>query len=127
MLRCLKAWLCSQISDPLSLYNVRTRWLEEIRAHSRAPVLLCGCMADLRTDENTVAHLGRLGRSVVSLDQALAISSQMVKFVPGVTLSARRGIFFRASFSLVRAVWSFARQGFNASPRLKLLCLITTP
>jgi Rho family GTPase 3 len=69
--------ICFKISDPLSLYNVRTRWLEEIRAHSRAPVLLCGCMADLRTDENTVAHLGRLGRSVVSLDQALAISAQV--------------------------------------------------
>ena len=76
-MRCVKAWLCCQISDPLSLYNVRTRWLEEIRAHSLAPVLLCGCMADLRTDENTVAHLGRLGRSVVSLDQALAISAQV--------------------------------------------------
>ena len=56
VLRCVKAWLCSQIRDPLSLYNVRTRWLEEIRAHSRAPVLLCGCMADLRTDENTVRY-----------------------------------------------------------------------
>ena len=56
---------------------MRTRWLTEVRAHSRAPVLLCGCMADLRTEENTISHLARLGRSVVSLDQALAISSQV--------------------------------------------------
>ena len=35
---------------------MRSRWLNEVRAHSGAPVLLCGCMADLRTDENTVRY-----------------------------------------------------------------------
>ena len=44
---------------------------------SKAPVVLCGCMADLRTDQETVSHLSRLGRSVVTLDQALAIAAQV--------------------------------------------------
>ena len=51
--------------------------MPEIRKLSQAPVVLCGCMADLRTDPETVSHLSRLGRSVVSLDQALAISGQV--------------------------------------------------
>ena len=45
--------------------------------HSSAPLLLCGCMADLRTDEGTVAHLARLGRSPVSPEQALSVASQV--------------------------------------------------
>ena len=45
--------------------------------HSLAPLLLCGCMADLRTDEGTVAHLGRLGRSPVTPEQALSVASQI--------------------------------------------------
>lgn len=37
-----------QVSDPLSLYNVKSRWLQEIEKHTSAPLILCGCMADLR-------------------------------------------------------------------------------
>ena len=39
-----------QISDPVSLCNVSSRWIQEISQHSSAPVLLCGCMADLRCE-----------------------------------------------------------------------------
>ena len=45
--------------------------------HSSAPLLLCGCMADLRTDEGTMAHLARLGRSAVTPEQALSVASQI--------------------------------------------------
>ena len=65
------------MSDPLSLYNVKSRWMPEIRKLSSAPLVLCGCMADLRSHQETLSHLSRMGRSVVSLDQALAISSQV--------------------------------------------------
>ena len=50
-----------QVGDPISLYNAKSRWAEEVAKHSSAPLLLCGCMADLRGDEGTVAHLARLG------------------------------------------------------------------
>jgi len=69
--------VCFKISDPLSLYNVKSRWIQEIEKHTVAPVILCGCQADLRTDEDTVSHLGRLGRSPVTPDQAMAIGAQI--------------------------------------------------
>jgi len=69
--------ICFKISEPISLYNVKSHWIVEIQKHSSAPIILCGCMADLRSDEATMAHLSRIGRSVVSLEQALAISSQI--------------------------------------------------
>jgi len=69
--------ICFKVSDPVSLYNVKSRWILEIQKHSSAPIILCGCMGDLRTDSATMAHLSRTGRSVVSPEQALAISSQI--------------------------------------------------
>jgi GTPase SAR1 family protein len=36
--------LCYKISDPISLYNVKNKWIGEIRKHRPdAPVVLCGC------------------------------------------------------------------------------------
>lgn len=69
--------ICFKIADPVSLYNVKSHWIIEIQKHSNAPIILCGCMADLRFDEETLAHLSRIGRSVVTLEQALAISKQI--------------------------------------------------
>lgn len=69
--------ICFKICDPISLYNVKSHWIVEIQKHSSAPIILCGCMADLRGDELTLAHLSRIGRTAVSLEQALAISSQI--------------------------------------------------
>jgi len=69
--------ICFRISDPISLYNVKSHWIQEIRKHSNAPVVLCGCMSDLRSDPSTLAHLAKIGRSVVSVEQALSVSSQI--------------------------------------------------
>jgi len=69
--------ICFKVGDPISLYNAKSRWAEEVAKHSSAPLLLCGCMADLRGDEGTVAHLARLGRSPVTPEQALAVASQV--------------------------------------------------
>ena len=69
--------ICFKITDPISLYNVKSHWVLEIQKHSSAPIILCGCMSDLRQDEATQAHLSRTGRTVVTLEQALAISTQI--------------------------------------------------
>jgi len=69
--------ICFKITDPISLYNVKSHWVLEVQKHSSAPIILCGCMADLRQDEASLAHLSRTGRAVVSLEQALAISTQI--------------------------------------------------
>ena len=82
--------LCYKISDPISLYNVKNKWVGEIRRHHpRAPVVLCGCQEDLREDPLTVAHLSKTGRAPVSHEQALAICCE-VGAVHYVETSARR-------------------------------------
>jgi len=69
--------VCFSISEPISLYNVKSHWFQEIRKHSNAPIVLCGCMADLRQDQPTIQHLAKMGRSPVSVEQALTVSKQM--------------------------------------------------
>ena len=66
--------VCYKISDPSTLYNVKNKWMPEIRKHrSDAPVILCGCQSDLRRDPEIIAGLSKRGRAPVSSEQALAI------------------------------------------------------
>ena len=70
--------LCYKISDPISLYNIKNKWIRELRSHREdLPVVLCGCQADLRNDPVTLAHLGKTGRTPVTTDQALAICCEI--------------------------------------------------
>ena len=70
--------LCYKISDPISLYNIKNKWIRELRAHRvDLPVVLCGCQADLRTDPITLSHLGKTGRTPVTIEQALAICCEI--------------------------------------------------
>ena len=70
--------LCYKISDPISLYNAKNKWIRELRSHREdLPVVLCGCQADLRTDPATLSHLGKTGRTPVTTEQALAICCEI--------------------------------------------------
>ena len=70
--------LCYKISDPISLYNIKNKWIVEIKKHRPdMPVILCGCQADLRKDPVTIAHLSKTGRAPVSREQALAICCEI--------------------------------------------------
>ena len=70
--------LCYKISDPISLYNVKNKWIRELRKHRPdVPVILCGCQSDLRGDPATLNHLSKTGRTPVSSDQALAICCEI--------------------------------------------------
>ena len=70
--------LCYKISDPISLYNIKNKWIRELRSHREdLPVVLCGCQADLRTDPTTLSHLGKTGRTPVTTEQALAICCEI--------------------------------------------------
>ena len=70
--------LCYKISDPISLYNVKNKWIRELRQHRPdVPVILCGCQSDLRSDPATLNHLSKTGRTPVSSDQALAICCEI--------------------------------------------------
>ena len=82
--------LCFKASDPISLYNVKNKWIVEIRKYRPdAPVVLCGCQVDLRSDPSTIAHLSKTGRTPVSPEQALAICCE-IEAVHYVEASARR-------------------------------------
>jgi GTPase SAR1 family protein len=60
--------LCYKISDPISLYNVKNKWIRELRRHrTDVPVILCGCQSDLRSDPLTVAHLSKTGKHYLIL------------------------------------------------------------
>ena len=53
--------VCYKISDPISLYNVKNKWIGEIRRHRpEAPVVLCGCQSDLRYVYLDCADVGNL-------------------------------------------------------------------
>ena len=76
--------ICYKISDPISLYNVKNKWIGDVRRHRPdAPVVLCGCMSDLRADQATAAALAKVGRAAVSREQGLAICCEIgaVNFV----------------------------------------------
>jgi len=73
--------LCYRITDPASLYNVKHKWAGEVRRHRPdAPLVLCGCAHDLRTDEDTTALLSKTGRTPVSREQGLAICCEIGAF-----------------------------------------------
>jgi GTPase SAR1 family protein len=60
------------------LYNVKNKWIRELRRHrTDAPVILCGCQSDQRSDPSTVSHLSKTGRAPVSPEQALAICCEI--------------------------------------------------
>ena len=66
------------------MYNVKNKWIAEVRRHRpEAPVVLCGCQSDLRSDASTSAALARTGRAPVSREQGLAICCEIgaVNFV----------------------------------------------
>ncbi|TRY61576.1 hypothetical protein TCAL_01479 [Tigriopus californicus] len=70
--------LCYKISDPISLYNVKNKWIREIRkCRPEAPIVLCGCQSDLRNEPFTISHLSKTGRQPVSQEQALAICCEI--------------------------------------------------
>ena len=90
--------LCYKISDPDSLYNVKNKWIREIRSQKfstrhQPPVVLCGCQADQRSDPQTLAALGKVGRMPTSSEQALAICCE-IGAVNYVETSSIPGIFY---------------------------------
>ncbi|KAG8183640.1 hypothetical protein JTE90_005628 [Oedothorax gibbosus] len=59
--------LCFDITSPTSLHNALKKWYPEIRTHSDAPVVLCGCQKD------SVDEVKR----PVTFSQALSVNRQI--------------------------------------------------
>ncbi|XP_013140932.1 PREDICTED: GTP-binding protein RHO1-like [Papilio polytes] len=85
--------LCFNIAEPDSLHNAAAKWYREVRTHGGpagaaagaggaagtggAPVLLCGCKADLRHDKETLTVLSKLRTRPVSSEEALSVARQL--------------------------------------------------
>ena len=82
--------VCYKISDPVSLYNVKNKWIRELQYYP-VPVVLCGCQSELRHDPVTLSQLGKTGRTTVSAEQALAICCE-IGAVNYVETSAKSGV-----------------------------------
>ena len=79
-------------------------------------------MADLREDPGTLRHLARLGRSVVTSDQALAISSQVgavsyVETAAQLSVDETFQLFSMASLAALEARRQTYHQLVEAGPR----------
>ncbi|XP_015917477.1 rho-related GTP-binding protein RhoN isoform X2 [Parasteatoda tepidariorum] len=59
--------LCFDISSQVSFHNALKKWYPEIRRHSEAPIVLCGCQSDSRDDV----------KYPVTPEQAAAVARQM--------------------------------------------------
>ncbi|CAG9138786.1 unnamed protein product, partial [Plutella xylostella] len=70
--------LCFNIGEPETLHNAAAKWYREVRTHGgAAPVLLCGCKADLRHDQETLAMLAKLKMHPVTSEEALSVARQL--------------------------------------------------
>ena len=116
--------LCYKISDPISLYNVKNKWIRELRKHRPdVPVILCGCQSDLRGDPATLNHLSKTGRTPVSSDQALAICCE-IQAVNYVETSAKHPenhnieAFELCALAAIKHKNNTLNNGFQRSPSL---------
>lgn len=105
--------LCYKISDPISLYNVKNKWIRELRRQRPdVPVILCGCQSDLRNDQATLNHLSKTGRTPVSSDQALAICCE-IQAVNYVETSAKFPLDNNAEAFELCALAAIKKKGCN--------------
>ncbi|KAJ2945433.1 hypothetical protein O0L34_g245 [Tuta absoluta] len=70
--------LCFNVAEPDTLHSAAAKWYKEVRTHGgSAPVLLCGCKADMRHDKETLTILSKLKTHPVTSEQALAVARQL--------------------------------------------------
>ncbi|XP_060804922.1 rho-related GTP-binding protein RhoN isoform X1 [Amyelois transitella] len=70
--------LCFNIAEPETLHSAAAKWYTEVRTHGgTAPVLLCGCKADLRHDKETLTMLSKLKAHPVTSEEALSVARQL--------------------------------------------------
>jgi len=75
--------ICYSVSNPVSLRNVRTKWIPEVQHHEpEAPIVLVGLKSDMRGDPNITRQLDAIGETFVSPEegQQLAASTGCEKW-----------------------------------------------
>ncbi|KAJ3012546.1 GTP-binding protein Rho1 [Thoreauomyces humboldtii] len=90
------------VDDPLSLENVEDKWASEVRYFSaRIPILLVGCKADLRDDEDARERSDRTGLGLVTRRQGEEVAERIGAYAY-VECSARTGQGVRDVFEETR-------------------------
>ncbi|KAG8775678.1 hypothetical protein FRC16_004756 [Serendipita sp. 398] len=63
---------CFGVDDPESLSNVEKIWVPEVRVHNTtAPILLVGCKADVRHDQEELRRLALSGIKTISMKEVI--------------------------------------------------------
>jgi len=70
--------VCFSLINHSSLANVKQKWVPELRHYCpNAPIVLCGCKADLADDPATQARLQLKGAMLVNDDQARSLAAEL--------------------------------------------------
>lgn len=70
--------VCFSIKNPISLLNVKSKWVPEVRHHApNAAVILVGTQKDLRNDEETLATLRRRGEHPISTETGTQVAMEL--------------------------------------------------
>eukprot|EP00761_Pharyngomonas_kirbyi_P012892 gb/GECH01012919.1/.p1 GENE.gb/GECH01012919.1/~~gb/GECH01012919.1/.p1 ORF type:complete len:199 (+),score=36.62 gb/GECH01012919.1/:1-597(+) len=70
--------LCFSLVSPVSLTNVRSRWVPELRHHAPGvPFILVGTKLDLREDPEMIKRLNEKNLSPVSQDQGESLAKEI--------------------------------------------------
>jgi Ras-related C3 botulinum toxin substrate 1 len=70
--------VCFSITSPVSMQNVRRKWVPEIRkANPTAQIVLCGTKLDLRSDSETVTFLRDRGLAPISTNEGNALAKEV--------------------------------------------------
>ncbi|KAG8841605.1 GTP-binding protein Rho1 [Serendipita sp. 405] len=82
---------CFGVDDPESLSNVEKIWVPEVRVHNTtAPILLVGCKADVRHDQEELRRLALSGIKTISMKEGRAVAKR-VGAVAYIECSAKTG------------------------------------
>mmetsp|Transcript_57930 Transcript_57930/g.160265 ORF Transcript_57930/g.160265 Transcript_57930/m.160265 type:complete len:212 (+) Transcript_57930:172-807(+) len=70
--------MCFSVTDPSSFYNVRSKWMPEIKHHCPSvPIVLVGTKSDLRDDEDAAMALAAAEQAAVSRADAEHVAGEL--------------------------------------------------
>jgi len=90
--------LCFSLVSPVSMENVRRRWVPEIKeSMPHAKIILCGTKSDLCNDSDTQEHLQAIGLLPIQSEQARALAKDVGAYAyyetSAVTHEGMRSVF----------------------------------
>ena len=70
--------VCFSVVEPVSLANVQTKWLTELKQYVKDPqIILVGTKKDLRTNDETLQQLSQAGQKAVTTAEGKAKAAEI--------------------------------------------------